>query len=123
MRFIKYPKVSKSHPNLKKTEILLVIQEAIKNMIALFLCLSTSIEPLYGQEIDIQKLTVKDGLSNGYVTCILQDKEGFMWIGTKDGLNRYDGYEFKSLFTESNFTVSAMVEGNEGNLWLHMMDL
>jgi ligand-binding sensor domain-containing protein/serine phosphatase RsbU (regulator of sigma subunit) len=47
------------------------------------------------QDIFFQHLTVKDGLSQGSVMCMLQDNRGFMWIGTQDGLNRYDGYEFR----------------------------
>jgi len=45
--------------------------------------------------IRFNHLTVEQGLSQSAVTCILQDKQGFMWFGTQDGLNRYDGYKFK----------------------------
>ena len=51
------------------------------------------------QTIPVKKLlfetiTINDGLSQGMVNCILQDRYGFMWFATKDGLNRYDGYHF-----------------------------
>jgi len=48
-----------------------------------------------GQAIDFKRLTLEDGLSQSTINCILQDVQGFMWFGTQDGLNRYDGYEFK----------------------------
>jgi ligand-binding sensor domain-containing protein/serine phosphatase RsbU (regulator of sigma subunit) len=47
------------------------------------------------QHIAFNHLTVEDGLSQSAVTCIFQDQKGFMWFGTQDGLNKYDGYKFK----------------------------
>ena len=51
----------------------------------------------FGQNQNMLKhfLTVDEGLSHDEVTSIVQDNDGFMWIGTRGGLNRYDGYEFK----------------------------
>ena len=48
--------------------------------------------------IQFTHLTQKDGLSNNIVTCIAQDHEGFIWIGTGDGLNRFDGYQVRNFF-------------------------
>ncbi len=48
-----------------------------------------------GQDIKFEHLSAEDGLSNSYVNCLLQDQVGFIWFGTDDGLNRYDGYEIK----------------------------
>lgn len=45
--------------------------------------------------INFNYLTVENGLSQSAVVCIFQDSKGFMWFGTQDGLNRYDGYKFK----------------------------
>jgi ligand-binding sensor domain-containing protein len=58
---------------------------------------------IYAQSnIRFNHLTVEDGLSQSAVTCILQDKKGFIWFGTQDGLNRYDGYNFKSFKNDSH---------------------
>ncbi|WP_207422351.1 hybrid sensor histidine kinase/response regulator [Desertivirga brevis] len=44
---------------------------------------------------DFQRLTSLEGLSQSNVTSVVQDKKGFVWVGTTDGLNQYDGYKFK----------------------------
>ncbi|MDP4210949.1 MAG: two-component regulator propeller domain-containing protein [Bacteroidota bacterium] len=69
--------------------------------------------------------TVNDGLSKSQVNALFQDSRGFLWIGTENGLNRYDGYEFttythhslspKSL---SNNTINAICETADGTLWI-----
>lgn len=56
----------------------------------------------------IQHYSIKDGLSQNTVMAILQDKQGFMWFGTWDGLNRFDGYTFE-VFKAKNNDVEARV--------------
>ena len=60
-----------------------------------FLFLLMLITPLFvlsqKQQIKFQHLQTADGLSQSNVLCILQDSRGFMWFGTEDGLNKYDG--------------------------------
>jgi len=50
----------------------------------------------------IQHYSIKDGVSQNIVMAILQDKQGFIRLGTWDGLNRFDGYEFKTYKAMSN---------------------
>ncbi|MDR6783229.1 ligand-binding sensor domain-containing protein/signal transduction histidine kinase/AraC-like DNA-binding protein [Pedobacter africanus] len=91
-----------------------------------FLTLMTLIaQASFGQDPSFKRLTINDGLSQNTAFCILQDKTGFIWIGTEDGLNKYDGYDFtiykhenndkKSL---SNSQINALCEDRAENLWI-----
>jgi ligand-binding sensor domain-containing protein/signal transduction histidine kinase len=74
---------------------------------------------IYGQRY-LRNFQVEDGLSNNTVFCSAQDQHGFMWLGTKDGLNRFDGYSFKifrndpndSLSLGDNFIRSLLIDSN-----------
>lgn len=73
----------------------------------------------------IVRLGIDKGLSNNSVRSIFQDSQGFVWIGTYDGLNRYDGYEFKTYRNRPNDTFSlphnyifSISEDRENNLWV-----
>lgn len=78
------------------------------------------------QRISSENYIIEKGLSQNSVLSILQDSKGFLWFGTWDGLNKYDGYDFhvfKSNFTESktslsNQTVQSLFEDNEGLIWI-----
>ncbi len=81
---------------------------------------------IYSQydRISFSKITTSDGLSNNWVRDIYQDQKGFMWFGTRDGLNRYDGYTckiyrpgyFKDI-TLGDIAVNTMLEV-DGWLWV-----
>lgn len=79
---------------------------------------------VYSQSVEFRNYSVQDGLSNNKVNCVLQDKAGFIWFGTEDGLNRFDGYEFKVFrpSSEKNSIVSkdiwSLYEDEEGNIWI-----
>ncbi len=70
-------------------------------------------------------LTVDNGLSNGEVTSILQDKKGFIWIGTNSGLNRYDGYTTEVYYNNTGGNksayfnrISGLCLANNNSLWI-----
>ena len=89
--------------------------------------LSINVSSSYGQFPDIQfdKLSVKEGLSQSTVTAITKDSIGFMWFGTYEGLNRYDGYEFKVYKVEdkpsnglSDNLIKHLFVDSKGVLWV-----
>ncbi len=78
----------------------------------------------WGQEyqVEVQSLSVEDGLSNRWVNSITQTQDGYIWIGTNYGLNRYDGQEFKQYTSYShqlqNDNVSKVQATSNNLLWL-----
>jgi ligand-binding sensor domain-containing protein/signal transduction histidine kinase len=76
-------------------------------------------------EIEFRHLKVKDGLSQSWVKSICQDLYGFMWFGTNEGLNKYDGYSFtvyknnpEDEHSISNNAIESIFEDKSGNLWV-----
>jgi len=66
-----------------------------------------------------------NGLSQGTVNTMVQDKYGYMWLGTQDGLNRFDGVNFKAYFNDvkdstslSDNYISKIIEDDQHNLWI-----
>uniref|UniRef100_UPI003F695ED5 ligand-binding sensor domain-containing protein n=1 Tax=Sediminibacterium sp. TaxID=1917865 RepID=UPI003F695ED5 len=69
--------------------------------------------------------TVKNGLSQNAVTAIFRDSKGYVWLGTQDGLNRFDGIGFtrfkhdaKDTMTISDQYITAISEDGAGNIWV-----
>ena len=72
-----------------------------------------------------EHIGTETGLSQSNVICILHDSRGFMWFGTRDGLNKYDGYSFtiyKNIPTDprsiSNNFITSIAEDTNGDLWI-----
>ena len=99
------------------------------NTLLLFLCLFFSFD-ICGQyagldHLSMGHLSIEQGLSNNSVRCIYQDHQGFLWLGTYDGLSRYDGYSFKVFRNKLNDTSSlphnyiyAIHEDRCNHLWV-----
>ncbi len=75
--------------------------------------------------VSFDSFTVKDGLSQGFISTLLQDKEGFLWMGTMDGINRYDGNKVKIYRNDPDIPrslpanyVTELAEDTFGNFWV-----
>jgi len=76
-------------------------------------------------QIRMESLSVADGLSQGFATSMIQDRQGFIWIGTFDGLNRYDGYNIRH-FSPKPFDawslhssyITSLYECPQGFIWV-----
>ncbi len=102
----------------------------LRDLGRLFLFLMLGTCSAVGQDYRIENITseyirIEKGLSQNTVLCILQDQEGYLWAGTWSGLNRFDGYSFKT-FTKNQkqphkglvqATVVGLAEDKNGYIW------
>ena len=96
----------------------------------LVLCLLLALAPALHadarqNELRFDHITTERGLSNNSVNCIFQDRAGFLWFGTQDGLQKYDGYQFTTFRHDpgdstslSNNLVHAIYEDRAGVMWI-----
>lgn len=101
--------------NNSKTHLVLVLLISFVGFFA------AAVEP----SVRFNQLTVEDGLSQNSIKSITQDHKGFLWFGTNDGLNRYDGYQFKHFrndpdddSTISSNHISVIFADSKGMLWI-----
>ncbi len=108
---------------------------AVKNFtcrFALLICLIVLMsvtDSLTQEKLKFKHLSINDGLSQNAVFAILQDSRGFMWFGTKDGLNRYDGYSFNVFYNNpfdssslsANY-ITSLFEDSRGLIWIGTID-
>jgi len=96
--------------------------------LALILVLTTLL-PVRAQEVSFRHLSVEDGLSQNTINCIYQDVYGFLWFGTQDGLNCYDGFNFTVYRSKADDSASLshnwiwdIIEDDLNNLWIATWD-
>ena len=75
--------------------------------------------------IQFDRIPSELGLSQNLISAILQDRKGFLWFGTKDGLNRFDGYKFTVYRHDpydstslSDSYITALLEDRAGRMWV-----
>jgi ligand-binding sensor domain-containing protein/serine phosphatase RsbU (regulator of sigma subunit) len=100
------------------------MKKKIGLIVFVLICL---VEILFSSNRDIRfrNISLEEGLSQSVVSCILQDSKGFMWFGTQDGLNKYDGYSFKVYRPDpenpksiSNNNIITLHEDHLGAIWI-----
>jgi signal transduction histidine kinase/streptogramin lyase len=95
----------------------------MRRLVLVFSILSSAgtVPSLWAQQFSLRQYTVVDGLPQSQVNVIIEDKQGYLWIGTNGGLARFDGREFKVYNTldglQSNFIYSLMMDQHQ-NLWI-----
>ncbi len=82
-----------------------------------------------GQHLRFERISLEQGLSQSTVFCMLQDSQGYMWFGTEDGLNKYDGYIFtvykhdpEDSNSLSGNRIQTILEDDSGTLWIGTSD-
>ena len=105
--------------------MLIISMKRITEIFLLIFFVSNLFATSNQQKIEFDIKTSKQGLSDNDISSIVEDGHGFLWLGTNEGLNRYDGYEFKTY--QSNYFDSTALSGNviwhifkdmDGDIWV-----
>ena len=95
--------------------------------VAILLAFALSAQSLASdaRSVRFHNISTDEGLSQSFVYTIVQDQQGFMWFGTQEGLNRFDGFEFTVFVHDPNDpqsisdeTIRTMIKDRTGNLWI-----
>ena len=96
----------------------------VKITLAIFL-LTVTVKAQYTNKLHFRNISVNDGLSYPIINCILQDQNGFIWVGTGAGLNKYDSQKFKVYYADpnmpgslSNDHINCLYEDEQQRLWV-----
>lgn len=114
---------------------------ASRQLFILFILTMGWCDPTYGQiasqtavklqpgNYAVKKYTIADGLPSKNTTAAFKDRRGFIWVGTENGLCRFDGYNFKIFYHNagdpasiSNNVINTITEDHKGRLWIGTMD-
>ncbi len=103
----------------------------VRRLLLLALALVGSLRPdpsiagIRVSDIEFQQLDIRDGLSQNTITCMMQDQLGYLWFGTQNGLNRYDGIRFEHFMHDNadttgltNGYVLSLAEDRDGSIWV-----
>lgn len=96
-----------------------------KFLLLILLLFTTGIAFAIDGNIEFDHYSPDDGLPNGYIQTFLHDNRGFMWIGTINGLTRFDGLGFRNYYHDpydstslNASTINQLIEDDKGNIWI-----
>src|SRR4030095_1421249 len=95
--------------------------KCIKALIVLPLFLLLSVSDVFSQDYSFIRYDTRDGLAGSVVYDAVQDKEGFMWFATENGLSRFDGKNFKTFTTKDGLPDNEILKlfvDSKGRLWI-----
>lgn len=98
-----------------------------KHPYVLFIFIWSCFSFIAQDHIQFKSYSINDGLSQSYVSCVVQDELGALWVGTQDGINRFNGSNFEVFNTDKGYDISneyiLTVKKDEfGNIWLGTYD-
>src|SRR5262245_30473357 len=79
--------------------------------------------PARAQQLSVRKYDVSDGLAHSHVTAIHQDRKGYLWFGTWEGLSRFDGYRFTNYGERDGLGHVIINDINEDRHWCLLVDI
>jgi ligand-binding sensor domain-containing protein len=98
-----------------------------RTYIVFFIVIFFSAQSLKAQSetYTVEHYGIKNGLSQNYVNCVFQDAFGYIWVGTQDGLNKFDGYSFKVYKQDPNNKhsishnfITGITASKDSSLWI-----
>ncbi len=97
----------------------------MKRLISSLLLLIAGASMAQMRSIRFDNYSIEEGLSQSSVNCMLEDAQGFIWLGTQEGLNKFDGYSFQVFKHDpenanslSNSFIRTIIQGRDGMLWI-----
>ena len=110
-----------------KDILYLRIRKVWKAVLVFFVLSICNLPSVYSQttRVVFSHLDINNGISDNWIKCIYKDSKGFIWIGTNNGLNRFDGYkfeifqhEFSDSTTIADNDINVITSDKKGNLWI-----